>query len=950
MWSFACVCVELYLGLPLFPGVSQHNQLTRIIEMFGQPSDNFIAYGKNCNKYFYKISSKVETSNMPMSANYMINISSNNSSNYLSNLSSNYNATPSIYRLKTAEEYARDTNTEVPVLKRYLRYTKLEDVIMKCTLPSKAKPWTSEQKQEEFLRRQSFLDFLKGLFNLNQFERWTAKQAAGHPFITNVPWKDFLAINHSNSMHSSSINSLSINKNKNTIYQPAIDPRVNERKLAYLLQTQPELIASHQQHLNIHSSHSNQLINSMSSADGMYPSAKTVSSSYTPAGGLNQSGFVGVIGNRSSIGSIPRPIQSKQNYNVPYLSPLSPQVSSTVNNPHAGYNSGALLTSTQVSNMELPPSQFLPLYRRLSDPVGGANNYTGLQPSDDINAKSASEMLALPNSKSNVRKQYSDDQNDNQVSSDHQSIVNSQYGGKKDFELQQQWPMLKRGQPVLPMRQTDDKNSIRDGINNQQAQSLSLVQRHVPFNEINEYATLSNEISFGGDFSRHNNFSQMSTAPTQFGGELSYNVQSTNKSYNHSNDVYSSTYTSAQNNSLLNFSLYSSAMNSLNPVDPALSGLTSNNVNSGYHPNNQLLTANRADSLLYGTSMQDSKTGTFAPMTDFGQALLRPDLDERRRLQSIYGNFEPQTTNFGSLNDISSENHYKYSPMSMKNASIISGKVAPSKLVHQQVPDKRLSLQTHQSFQQSSTKNNKVHNNQLRRQTFTHPAVDSTPIQNSTVADSVEHQISQPEYNELDEVSKFNSHNHTASQLNGLFTSNSINHHAEPSRQAVSLHQISPYTTSSHSSSNLSSSLLKDQNVSLYSDSPEYCPQNIDIPSSSNPSSTSTSLSYSYKNISSSYLSHLSLSGKSITDSVADLNTIDINSNDQEYYSHPKISQGNSFLAQGNILSTANNNENVSLRDDIVELSEDDTAAEWDPFFTANLVNSIDNLDNNSGS
>ena len=55
MWSLACVCAEMYLGLPLFPGVSQHNQLTRIVEMMGNPPDALIE-GKNGGKYFTKIS------------------------------------------------------------------------------------------------------------------------------------------------------------------------------------------------------------------------------------------------------------------------------------------------------------------------------------------------------------------------------------------------------------------------------------------------------------------------------------------------------------------------------------------------------------------------------------------------------------------------------------------------------------------------------------------------------------------------------------------------------------------------------------------------------------------------------------------------------------------------------------------------------------------------------
>ena len=35
MWSLGCIAVELFLGLPLFPGTSEYNQITRIVEMLG---------------------------------------------------------------------------------------------------------------------------------------------------------------------------------------------------------------------------------------------------------------------------------------------------------------------------------------------------------------------------------------------------------------------------------------------------------------------------------------------------------------------------------------------------------------------------------------------------------------------------------------------------------------------------------------------------------------------------------------------------------------------------------------------------------------------------------------------------------------------------------------------------------------------------------------------------
>lgn len=38
MWSLGCIAVELFLGLPLFPGTSEYNQITRIVEMLGYVS------------------------------------------------------------------------------------------------------------------------------------------------------------------------------------------------------------------------------------------------------------------------------------------------------------------------------------------------------------------------------------------------------------------------------------------------------------------------------------------------------------------------------------------------------------------------------------------------------------------------------------------------------------------------------------------------------------------------------------------------------------------------------------------------------------------------------------------------------------------------------------------------------------------------------------------------
>lgn len=35
MWSLGCIAAELFLGLPLFPGTSEYNQLWRVVDMLG---------------------------------------------------------------------------------------------------------------------------------------------------------------------------------------------------------------------------------------------------------------------------------------------------------------------------------------------------------------------------------------------------------------------------------------------------------------------------------------------------------------------------------------------------------------------------------------------------------------------------------------------------------------------------------------------------------------------------------------------------------------------------------------------------------------------------------------------------------------------------------------------------------------------------------------------------
>jgi dual specificity protein kinase YAK1 len=52
MWSLGCVAAELFLGLPLFPGASEHDLLSRIIETLGSLPAWLLLESKNTEKFF----------------------------------------------------------------------------------------------------------------------------------------------------------------------------------------------------------------------------------------------------------------------------------------------------------------------------------------------------------------------------------------------------------------------------------------------------------------------------------------------------------------------------------------------------------------------------------------------------------------------------------------------------------------------------------------------------------------------------------------------------------------------------------------------------------------------------------------------------------------------------------------------------------------------------------
>ncbi|KDN49201.1 kinase-like protein, partial [Tilletiaria anomala UBC 951] len=150
MWSLGCIAAELFLGLPIFPGTSEFNQITRIVEMLGNPPRYMLDAGKQTPEFFNIYSDEFGRK---------------------------------CYRVKSLDQWIREhPNQHEPEQpsKKYFQATTLPDIIR--TYPGSRK--AGKHPDPAKANRTSFIDFVSGLLNMDPLERWTPQQAKLHPFIT----------------------------------------------------------------------------------------------------------------------------------------------------------------------------------------------------------------------------------------------------------------------------------------------------------------------------------------------------------------------------------------------------------------------------------------------------------------------------------------------------------------------------------------------------------------------------------------------------------------------------------------------------------------------------------------------------------------------------------------------------------------------------------------------
>lgn len=214
MWSVGCIGAELFLGLPLFPGASNYDQMARIVEGLGMPPRHMIDFGKDSRTYFARKPPEQDVDDRQAFKQDSIHHAQQPHHPWV---------------LKSRETFGREQGKPEPPSKRYFASTDLTEIVMSYPVRKTAPSSSCNANQaagstatkiartpsmpsiregmiaplnysgdrgeagddpvaKELAHRRCFLDFLRGCLRINPMERWSPAQAAQHPFITGKPF------------------------------------------------------------------------------------------------------------------------------------------------------------------------------------------------------------------------------------------------------------------------------------------------------------------------------------------------------------------------------------------------------------------------------------------------------------------------------------------------------------------------------------------------------------------------------------------------------------------------------------------------------------------------------------------------------------------------------------------------------------------------------------------
>eukprot|EP00292_Cryptomonas_paramecium_P007194 CAMPEP_0113700212 /NCGR_PEP_ID=MMETSP0038_2-20120614/23813_1 /TAXON_ID=2898 /ORGANISM="Cryptomonas paramecium" /LENGTH=442 /DNA_ID=CAMNT_0000623807 /DNA_START=234 /DNA_END=1558 /DNA_ORIENTATION=+ /assembly_acc=CAM_ASM_000170 len=139
VWSLACISAELFLGLPLWPGTCEFNQMAKMVESLGPPPTAMLDRGKWTLKFFNRVES-------PGGGH--------------------------AYQLKAPQQFEAENSLALPPERRYFRFSKVDELVQHYPY-RKGQP--SDEREKEACVRTKYAHLLSGMLQFDPRERWSAR-------------------------------------------------------------------------------------------------------------------------------------------------------------------------------------------------------------------------------------------------------------------------------------------------------------------------------------------------------------------------------------------------------------------------------------------------------------------------------------------------------------------------------------------------------------------------------------------------------------------------------------------------------------------------------------------------------------------------------------------------------------------------------------------------------